>query len=68
MQRHLVVVPCQHGQKNPIKAGASGKIDVKFNSRGKKNKQSKAITLTTNTAKGREFVKITGFVTPKEKK
>ena len=54
--------------KEPIKAGASGTIEVKFNSRGKKNKQSKAITLTTNTANGREIVKITGFITPKEKK
>lgn len=54
--------------KEPIKTGASAKIEVKFNSSGKKNKQTKAITLTTNTANGREYVKITGFVTPKEKK
>ncbi len=54
--------------KEAIKPGASAKIEVKFNSRGKKNKQSKAITLTTNTIKGREILKISGFVTPKEKK
>lgn len=54
--------------KDPIKTGESAKIEVKFNSKGKKNKQTKAITLTTNTANGREFVKISGFVTPKEKK
>jgi hypothetical protein len=54
--------------KEAIKPGETATIEVKFNSRGKKNKQSKAITLTTNTINGREIVKISGFVTPKEKK
>jgi hypothetical protein len=54
--------------KEAIKPGESSPMQVKFNSRGKKNKISKTITLTTNTGYGRETVKITGFVTPKEKK
>lgn len=54
--------------KEAIKSGESAPMKVKFNSRGKRNKISKTITLTTNTEKGREYVKITGFVTPKENK
>ena len=54
--------------KEAVKPGESAPIHVKFNSSGKKNKISKTITLTTNTGAGRETVKITGFVTPKEKK
>lgn len=54
--------------KEAIKPGESSPMQVKFNSRGKRNKISKTITLTTNTALGKETVKITGFVTPKEKK
>ncbi len=53
--------------KKAIKPGETGDIKVKFNSRGKRNKISKAITLTTNTDNGREVVKIKGFVTPKTK-
>jgi len=53
--------------KEPIKVGETAEIKVKFNSRGKRNKQSKAITLTTNTINGKEILKIKGFVTPKEK-
>lgn len=54
--------------KEAIAPGESAGVKVKFNTSGKPNKQSKTITLTTNTAKGIETVKITGMVTPKAKK
>lgn len=54
--------------KEAIKPGEAAPMKVKFNSRGKRNKISKTITLVTNTESGKETVKITGFVTPKEKK
>ncbi len=50
--------------KKPIAPGASEKIEVKFNSRGKKNKQSKTITLTTNTVNGKETLVIKGQIIP----
>lgn len=53
--------------KEPIAPGKTGKIKVSFNTSGKPNKQSKSITLTTNTEKGREILKISGMVTPKNK-
>jgi len=53
--------------RKAVKPGETADIKVKFNTRGKPNKQSKAVTLYTNTAKGREVVKIKGFVTPKKK-
>ena len=54
--------------KEPVAPGKSAEIKVKFNTNGKPNKQSKAVTLYTNTAAGREVVKIVGMVTPKVKK
>lgn len=54
--------------KEAIKPGESAPMDVKFNSSGKRNKISKTITLVTNTEAGKETVKITGFVNPKENK
>ncbi|CAM1347373.1 DUF1573 domain-containing protein [Tenacibaculum insulae] len=53
--------------KKPIAPGKTGEIQVSFNTNGKPNRQSKSITLTTNTEKGREVIKITGMVTPKKK-
>ena len=53
--------------KEAIAPGASAEVTVKFNTSGKPNKQSKTVTLTTNTAKGIETVKISGMVTPKAK-
>ncbi len=53
--------------KKPIAPGKTGEIQVSFNTSGKPNKQSKSITLTTNTEKGREVLKISGMVTPKKK-
>jgi hypothetical protein len=51
--------------KEPIKPGEFGEIKVKFNTAGKPNKQTKTITLTTNTATGREVLKLSGSVIPK---
>ena len=53
--------------KEPIKPGESSKVVAKFNTSGKTKKQIKAITLFTNTAKGREVLTIKGNVTPKAK-
>lgn len=53
--------------KEAIKPGETADVDVKFNTSGKPNKQSKTVTLTTNTAKGQETVKVTGMVIPKKK-
>jgi len=53
--------------REPIAVGDSGSIKVKFNSSGKPNKQNKTVTLTTNTAKGKETVVIKAQVTPKQK-
>lgn len=53
--------------KEPIPPGESENIEVQFNSRGKKNKQSKTITLTTNTSNGKETLVIKGQVVPKNK-
>ena len=53
--------------KEPIAVGESGQIKVKFNTQGKPNKQSKTITLTTNTTNGKETVLIKAEVTPKQK-
>ena len=51
-------------EKEPIKPGAKSSFHVTFNSRNKPNKQQKTITITCNTASGRERVKIKGMVTP----
>ncbi len=52
--------------KQPLKPGESGIIKVKFNSLGKQNKQSKTITLDTNTKDAKELLNITAQVTPKK--
>jgi hypothetical protein len=53
----------QGWSKEPLMPGASSQFSVKFNGKGA-NKVSKTITLTTNTEKGREQVRITAFVKP----
>lgn len=53
--------------KEPIAPGETGKIAVAFNSAGRPGKNSKTVTLTTNTAKGKETVVIKANVTPKQK-
>ena len=49
--------------REPLAPGASGKFSVKFNGSGA-NKVTKTITVTANTEKGSEVVKITAFVKP----
>lgn len=51
--------------KAPIKPGETKEVKAKFNTAGKPNKQSKSIVLTTNTARGREILKLKGNVMPK---
>ena len=52
--------------KEAVKPGETAEIKVVFNSRGKKNKTTNTITLTTNTEKGNEVVRIKAFVNAKE--
>ncbi len=49
--------------REPLAAGESGKFTVKFNGSGA-NKITKTITVTANTEKGAEVVKITAFIKP----
>ncbi|MGB1216559.1 MAG: DUF1573 domain-containing protein [Saprospiraceae bacterium] len=50
--------------KEPIAVGETGEIEVAFNSKGKKGKQKKSITLTANTWPTSTVVYIEGDVTP----
>ncbi|MFV0248059.1 MAG: DUF1573 domain-containing protein [Tenacibaculum sp.] len=54
--------------KGPIAPGKADNVKVSFNTNGRKNKQTKTVSLYTNTEKGIETLKITGMVSPKEKK
>ena len=45
-----------------VAPGETGEFNVKFNGKGNGNQVSKTITLTTNTEKGSETVKILAFV------
>lgn len=54
--------------KHPIAPGDTGKMMVKFNSRGKKNNQNKSVRITTNTKSGQEMIRIKAMVTPTPKK
>ncbi|GAA4290686.1 DUF1573 domain-containing protein [Aestuariibaculum suncheonense] len=49
--------------REPLAPGESAEFSVKFNGSGA-NKVSKTITVTANTEKGSEIVKITAFVKP----
>lgn len=53
----------QDWSREPLAPGAEGKFTVKFNGSGS-NKISKSITVTANTEKGSEIVKISAFVKP----
>jgi hypothetical protein len=53
----------QGWSKEPLMPGESSQFSVKFNGKGA-NKVSKTITLTTNTEKGKEQVRISAFVKP----
>ena len=48
--------------KTPVKPGESATFHVKFNSAGKRNKQNKTVTITCNTATGKEVVYVKGDV------
>jgi len=50
--------------RKPIMPGQESDFTVKFNSKGKPNKQQKTVTVTCNTNKGRETVRIKAQVTP----
>jgi len=50
--------------KNPIAPGETGSIEVKFNSKGKKNKQTKKVTVTANTDPVQTILTIKANVTP----
>lgn len=49
--------------KEPLDPGASASFTVKFDGKGT-NKVTKTVTVTANTEKGKETVKITAFVKP----
>ncbi len=51
----------QDWSKEPLAPGATSQFTVKFNGKGA-NKVSKTITLSTNTEKGNETVKISAFI------
>jgi hypothetical protein len=53
----------QGWSREPLAPGASSQFTVKFNGKGA-NKVSKTITLTTNTERGREQVRISAFIVP----
>lgn len=50
--------------KNPIAPGEKGEIKVVFNSKGKKNSQTKKVTVTGNTDPGQTILTIKAQVTP----
>ena len=50
--------------KEPIAHGAEGVIEVKFNSKGKKNKQTKTVTINANTMPEQTRITISANVTP----
>ena len=53
----------QDWSKEPLAPGASANFTVKFNGKGT-NKVSKTVTVTANTEKGTETVKISAFIKP----
>ena len=53
----------QDWSRSPLAPGESSEFTVKFNGKGA-NQVSKSITLTTNTEKGSEIVKIKAFIQP----
>ncbi len=55
----------QYPKNTPIAPGDTGELVVKFNGSGK-NQVTKTVTVTANTEKGSELLRIKAFVTPKE--
>ena len=56
----------EYPKNKPIAPGKKGELLVKFNGSGQ-NKITKSITVTANTSKGSQIIKIKAFVTSKEK-
>ncbi len=54
----------EYPKNTPIAPGDSGEMVVKFNGSGQ-NQVTKTITVTANTAKGSELLRIKAFVNPK---
>ena len=52
--------------REPVAPGETGVIDVKFNSKGKKGKQNKRVTLTTNMVPSQQVLIVKGQVNIKE--
>tara|TARA_B100000780_G_C20815465_1_gene323964 strand:+ start:67 stop:522 length:456 start_codon:yes stop_codon:yes gene_type:complete len=52
--------------REPVAPGESGVVDVKFNSKGKKGRQNKKVTLTTNMVPSQMVLKVSGLVNLKE--
>lgn len=52
--------------REPVAPGESGVIDVKFNSKGKKGKQNKRVTLITNMVPSQKILTVKGQVNLKE--
>lgn len=55
----------QYPKNTPIAPGDSGELVVKFNGSGQ-NQVTKTVTVTANTEKGSELLRIKAFVTPKD--
>ena len=54
----------EYPKNTPIATGESGEIKVKFDSSNKPGNQAKTVTLTTNTERGRDILRIKTIVTP----
>ncbi len=54
----------EYPKNTPIAPGETGQIKVKFDSSNKPGKQTKTVTLTTNTERGREILRIKTMVNP----
>lgn len=54
----------QYPRNTPIAPGESGEMLVKFNGAGQ-NQVTKTVTVTANTAKGTESLRIKAFINPK---
>ncbi len=55
----------EYPKNTPIAPGESSELLVSFNGSGK-NQVNKTVTLTTNTEKGKEIIRIKAFVNPKD--
>ncbi len=53
--------------KAPIPVGGEGSVEVKFDSKGKKNANNKTVTVTANTWPKQTVLRFKSFVTPKAK-